>query len=160
MALSSTHNETPQTLHDTLQLLIIAGRWLIVIAALMEIAVLLLFHSSHMFARGSEAAYVFTFFIVYNVASLYLVHRVSFQRLPMVVFLAVDLIFVAFASYYTGGANSPFLEQCYLIIFAGALYYGLSGGVLTAFASVAIEDFGRLLLIAIDRVKVSFDIIG
>ncbi len=103
--------------------------------------VLLLFHSTHMFEQGREAAYVFAFFGLYNVASLWLVHHVSFRRLPMVVLLGVDIVFVAFASYYTGGANSPFLEQCYLIIFMGALYYGLTGGVLTALACVGMEAF-------------------
>ena len=41
----------------------------------------------------------------------------------------IDLLFVAVASSVAGGTDSPFLGQCYLIIFSSSLLYGLAGGM-------------------------------
>jgi hypothetical protein len=75
---------------------------------------------------------------VYNLSSLFMVHRIRLDQPAVRALLALDLLFVTIVSYHTGGSQSPFLGQCYLVIFAAALCYGFVGGMLAGAASIVI----------------------
>ncbi|HEU4754788.1 MAG TPA: hypothetical protein VFU47_16895, partial [Armatimonadota bacterium] len=115
---------------DTFRTAVIGGRWLLVIAATLESLLLA--------ATGGVPPAGWTVLgclLLYNLASLVLVHRLPVRRIPVLAILALDLLFVGAMASVTGGAQSPFLGQCYLIIYAGALFYGLSGGLTVGFVS-------------------------
>jgi hypothetical protein len=125
----------PGELLETLHSLLIAGRWLLVAAETIVMLLLLITES-----LGQQADMALLFLFIYNVISLVIVHRVPIQRVPMTGLLFLDLLFVAAVAYPTGASQSPFLGQCYLIIFAGAMVYGLAGGVTVGTLSVLITS--------------------
>lgn len=75
--------------------------------------------------------------LVYNVAVLWILHQRALTRLPVRLTLALDLLFLAHVSYWTGGIASPFLGQAYLVIFVAALFYDWRGGLLSGAAAAA-----------------------
>jgi serine phosphatase RsbU (regulator of sigma subunit) len=109
----------------------IVGRWLLVGAE--SIVGLLLFATEQL---SREAVFALALLFLYNAASLVVIHRIAVHRLPVLLVLALDLLFVWVVGRYTGGPDSPFLGQCYLIIFAGALFYGIKGGVAVSVSAV------------------------
>ncbi|MFN3650723.1 MAG: PP2C family protein-serine/threonine phosphatase [Armatimonadota bacterium] len=112
---------------------IIGGRWLLVAAAAVE-TVLVYFSET----LSTQAITALVLLAIYSAISLVAVHRLDLRRVPLGLMLLLDLVFVALVAEYTGRAHSPFLGQYFLIIFAGALFYGLRGGVLVgSLASVA-----------------------
>jgi Stage II sporulation protein E (SpoIIE) len=125
----------PGELLETFQSLLIAGRWLLVVA---ETIVMLLLLITERLGQRAHMALLFLF--LYNATSLVVVHRVPIRRLPVIGLLFLDLLFVAAVAHHTGGSQSPFLGQCYLIIFAAAFFYGLAGGVAVGVLSVLITS--------------------
>jgi len=123
----------PPELLDQLSSWLIGGRWLLVVTETIE-AVL------HLALAPSDAFLVATLAVVfvYNCVTLVLVHRYSWRRLPIGMLLGADLFFVTLVALQTGGVASPFLGQCYLIIFFAALCYGLPGGLLAGCVSAGI----------------------
>ncbi len=106
------------------------GRWLFVAAEAVESMLVLLTQNP-----GSRTLLVLALLSVYNLASIVLIYRVPIHRIPLYALMAADLLFVGLVGYHTGGSSSPFLGQCYLIIFAAALVYGSVGGYATGGAS-------------------------
>jgi len=123
----------PQDLLAAFRLQLIAGRWLLIGAETVETALLLPFARLD---RGAVPALALLF--VYNAVSLLIVHRVPLRRAPVPWLMALDVLFVALAAYYTGGSGSPFLGQYYLIILAAALFYELPGGLAVGIAAAVI----------------------
>lgn len=74
----------------------------------------------------------------YNVVVLILLHRLPIHRIRVHLLLVLDLIFLANVSYYTGAVDSPFLGQSYLIVFVGALFFDLKGGLGVGFLAAFI----------------------
>jgi sigma-B regulation protein RsbU (phosphoserine phosphatase) len=106
------------------------GRWLL---AASEIVV-----SLFVLARGQAAAPVLLTLgalTLYNLLSILAVRRPVMPRFLVPAMLALDLVFILLGARQTGGAQSPFLFQCYLIILAGALWYDLIGGIAIGLAS-------------------------
>ncbi|MES2461017.1 MAG: PP2C family protein-serine/threonine phosphatase [Armatimonadota bacterium] len=75
---------------------------------------------------------------VYNILSILVVRRSVMPWYLIPAMLSLDLFFVFLAARLTGGAHSPFLGQCYLIILAAALWYDLAGGIAVGVASSVI----------------------
>ncbi len=67
--------------------------------------------------------------LVYNASVLWILHHQDVNRLPVRLALTLDLLVLAHITYWTGGIESPFLGQAYLVIFAAALFYNARGGV-------------------------------
>ena len=109
---------------DTLGLPLIGGRWMLVLAETLETVILVTVSGIEPRAIGPLMA-----LFIYNGLSLYVVHLVPIRRIPVLSLLLLDLAFVGLVGHVTGGANSPFLGQCYLIIFAAALFFGILGGI-------------------------------
>jgi hypothetical protein len=122
-----------QSLLDTFQVPVIGGRWLLVAAATIESVLFLVTGPP-----PGTGLLTLGLLFVYNVISLVVVHRVPVRRVPVPGLLALDLGFVAAVAYQTGGTASPFLGQCFLIIFAAALFYGFWGGLAIGAVSVVI----------------------
>lgn len=120
----------PQDLLDTFRRLLLGGRWLLLAAQVAETLLLL---SSP--PGNSSAALVLALVLLYSAVSLALVHLVPIRKVPVPLLLALDVGAVGAAAYCTGGSDSPFLGQCYLIIFAAALVYALAGGIGAALLS-------------------------
>lgn len=108
------------------------GRWIL---ALSETAV-----SVFLLARGQSPAAWVTLCVLalYNALSILAVRRPVMPRLLVPAMLGLDLAFVLLAARLTGGAQSPFLGQSYLIILAAALWYDLIGGVAVGIAASVI----------------------
>jgi hypothetical protein len=119
--LPQTPSPEPQQLLDTFRGPIVGGRWLLVVAATVESGLLAVDYPA------SRA--VLTALLVYNLASLVLVHWLPVRRIPILALLGLDLLFIAMVAMQTGGSESLILGQCYLVIYAGALFYGLIGGL-------------------------------
>jgi serine phosphatase RsbU (regulator of sigma subunit) len=116
--------DPPEDLREVFRQQLVAGRWLLLIAA---VAVsLLLFLSGEL---SSLALRTLGLFFVYGVITPILVQRWQLSRLPVRALLALDMLWIALAAYYTGGASSPFLGLYYLTILAAALLYNLPGGL-------------------------------
>jgi hypothetical protein len=135
----------PESLLESFQGLLIGGRWLLVGAELVQILLLL---GTVSFDRPWLLSLALLF--LHNAVSLCVLHRVPIRRVPVLGILSLDLVFVAVLAQQTGGPRSPFLGQCYLIIFAAALFYGIEGGLLVALISslvaaalVAVGPVGR-----------------
>ncbi len=75
---------------------------------------------------------------VYNILTILVVRRTVMPRYLVPAMLGLDLLFIFLAARLTGGAHSPFLGQCYLIILAAALWYDLVGGIVIGLASSVI----------------------
>jgi hypothetical protein len=101
----------------------IGGRWLLVAAETVET---LLFCATPV---SPLTRWVLGLLFGYNLLSLALLHRVPIRQVPLGALLTLDLCFVGVVSHFTGGSSSPFLGQMYLIIFAAAVAYGRSGGL-------------------------------
>jgi hypothetical protein len=123
----------PRELLYSFRSLLIGGRWLLV-AAESTMTVLILV-SECLSERTVLALLLLT---LYNAVSLVVVHRGPLRHLTLSRLLSVDLLFVAIVSHGTGDSQSPFLGQCYLIIFAAALSYGFAGGMAAGVASALI----------------------
>lgn len=124
---------------ETFRSLLVAGRWLLVAAQTAESLLLL--------SRGltPQGRAILALLFLYNALTLVFVHRAAFvSRKKVLGLLVLDLAFVAAAATATGGSDSPFLGQCFLIIFVAALFYGLRGGVLAGAASALLT--GLLVL--------------
>lgn len=109
---------------ESFRTVLIVGRWLLVLAATLETILVLqaaAVPTVALRALGALAAY--------NVVSLWVVHRLPLRRIPIPALLLLDALMVALVAFTTGGTDSPFLGQYYLIIFAASLFYGLPGGV-------------------------------
>jgi hypothetical protein len=119
----------PGELHVTLR----QGRWLLAGAqTLLSLFVL---------ARGQASGLLWVTLAglaVYNVLTIVAVRRLVMPRFLVPIMLALDLLFVLLAARLTGGAQSPFLAQSYLIILAAALLYELWGGITVAIAACLI----------------------
>jgi hypothetical protein len=127
---------------ETFRSLLVAGRWLLVAA---ETAESLLLLSQNRRDLAPEAGAILALLFLYNALTLVFVHRATFvSRKRVLSLLVLDLTFVAAAAWATGGSGSPFLGQCFLIISAAALFYGLQGGVLAGAASALLT--GLLVL--------------
>lgn len=111
---------------DDFQSLVIGSRWLLVAAETIEVLFQFLEHR-RMLDPGGDL--VLLLLCLYNAVTLVIVHRVPIRRLPMFALVALDLAFVGAAAVVTGAVNSPFLGQCFLIIFIASLFYGFKGGV-------------------------------
>ncbi len=72
---------------------------------------------------------------VYNLFSILAVGRAAMPRFLVPLMLGLDLVFILLAARLTGGVQSPFMGQYYLIILAAALLYDLPGGILVAVAA-------------------------
>ena len=79
--------------------------------------------------------------LVYNATVLWILHNQEFNRLPVRLALILDLLVLVHICYWTGGIESPFLGQAYLIVFAAALFYNARGGTATGVAA-AIATLG------------------
>jgi sigma-B regulation protein RsbU (phosphoserine phosphatase) len=87
-------------------------------------------------SRGAYLAFALLF--AYNAVSLALVSGRSLRRTPLALLFGIDLLMVTAVSWHTGGTDSPFPGQCYLIILSAALAYGASGAISAALASVVV----------------------
>src|SRR5262245_228083 len=123
----------PQDLLDTFRKLLLGGRWLLLAAQVAE--TLLLLSSAPAYP---SAPLILGLVLLYSAVSLAIVHLLPIRKVPVLLLLALDLGAVGAAAYCTGGSDSPFLGQCYLIIFAAALVYALAGGVGAALVSAAL----------------------
>lgn len=112
------------------------GRWLFVAAEAVESLLVLVTQNP-----GSRTLLALALLSVYNLASIVLIYRVPIHRIPLYGLIATDLLFVGLVGYHTGGSSSPFLGQCYLIIFAASLVYGWVGGYVTGAASALLTLF-------------------
>jgi hypothetical protein len=84
---------------------------------------------------GAAVWAVLALLTVYNALSIVAVRRSVMPRLLVPAMLGLDLVFVLLAARLTGGAQSPFLGQSYLIILAAALLYDLRGGIAIGLAA-------------------------
>lgn len=109
-------------LRDAFRSVFVAGRWLLAWAEGAESLRLLLGEE-----LSQRALWALAVLSAYNLVSLILVHRLPPRRLPAGPLLALDLLLAGLAAFPTGGA---FLNACTLILLAGALLYGVLGGVL------------------------------
>ena len=127
-------SEAKSAFRDTFRGLLIAGRWLLVGAETAGSLLLLFLRPEHLTPDAPE---ILALLFLYNALTLVWVHRTTtfVSRRMVLSLLVLDLAFVAVAAAATGGSGSPFLGQCFLIIFVGALFYGLRGGVLVGAAS-------------------------
>jgi serine phosphatase RsbU (regulator of sigma subunit) len=108
------------------------ARWLLALAETVESVLLIAWHP--VAATAAPLAALF----LYNAATLWLVHRVPLERLPLAALFFTDLLFVGLAAVFTGATDSPFLGQCYLVIMSAALVYGSSGGLGFALVSILV----------------------
>jgi len=115
-------------------LLLKRGRWAL---ALTETS-LSLFMALWFRNRPPAAWLAMVLLFGYNIAVLILLHRLPIHRIRVHLLLVLDLIFLANVSYYTGATDSPFLGQSYLIVFVGALFFDLKGGLGVGFLAALI----------------------
>lgn len=120
----------PHDPRELFQRLLVGGRWLLLAAEL--VAALFLLPSTLL---GPISGPVLALFFIYSAASLVAVRQAVIQRSSVRGLLALDLLWITFAAYHTGGSGSPFLGLAYLVILAGALFYNLPGGLTLGIAS-------------------------
>lgn len=107
-------------------LLLRRGRWaLAVLETGLSIFMALWFRN-----RPAAAWIAMLLLFGYNVIVLILLHRLPLKRTPISLFLLLDLVFLGNVSYYTGANSSPFIGQCYLIVFVAALFFNVKGGII------------------------------
>jgi serine phosphatase RsbU (regulator of sigma subunit) len=135
LEVASVRQDRTNILLDMFQKPAIVGRWLLVSAETIEAVVVLIQQD-----LTNAALLILTLLCAYNAVSLTIVHIVPLRRLPVYLVVIVDLIGVAFAASVTGGAKSPFINECFLIIFAASLFYGIPGGLLAGAASSIISS--------------------
>jgi len=126
---------------DPFQQPVIASRWLFVIGVLVETSLQLGRNHGHI---DRPTVVSLAFVCLYNVVALLGVHRIPRRRLRGWALLTIDLVSLGAAAYNTNGPASPFLGMYYLVIFSGALLYGLSGGLITG-AIAALITWGLYL---------------
>jgi serine phosphatase RsbU (regulator of sigma subunit) len=110
----------------------IVSRWLLVLAETVESAVVLRWEN-----LDRTPLYLLLCLLIYNVASLFVVHRMALKKRPIACFTCLDMIWLTVVSAYTGMAQSPFIGQFFLVIFASSLFFGISGGLLTGVYAAA-----------------------
>jgi serine phosphatase RsbU (regulator of sigma subunit) len=123
-----------QDLLTSLRGALIGGRWALFIA---ELAVIGL-RFNRLNASDLPTEIALGVLIVYNVAALFTLSRLSPRQVPVIGFLAADVATVGALAVLTGGITSPFTGLYYLVILMGALYYDLAGSLLVAAAAAAI----------------------
>jgi serine phosphatase RsbU (regulator of sigma subunit) len=121
-----------QDLLETFRGPLIGGRWILVGVETLETVLLLRSEPP-----GEQGKLVLLLLFLYNAVSLVVLHRLPVRRVPLFGLLALDLLFVTAAAFCTGGPESPFLGQFYLIIFAASLIYGWRGALPVSCAAAA-----------------------
>ena len=107
------------------------GRWFM---AFIQIAIVLfIFFWNPYRSIGTYLAMALMLF--YNAAVLWILHHQDVNRLPVRLALTLDLLVLAHITYWTGGIESPFLGQAYLVVFAAALFYNARGGTVAGLAA-------------------------
>lgn len=110
---------------DEFPLLLKRGRWAL---ALTETGISLFL--ALWYRDRPTAAWVAMFLLVaYNAVVLLQLSRLNSKRVRIRLLVILDLLFLANAAFYTGGATSPYLGLCYLIVFVAALFGDLMGGL-------------------------------
>lgn len=122
-------------------LLLKRGRWAL---ALTETAISLFL--AVWYRDRPTAAWVAMFLLVaYNAVVLLQLSRLNSKRVRIRLLVMLDLLFLGNAAFYTGGATSPYLGLCYLIVFVAALFGDLRGGLFVgALAGLMTVALGRL----------------
>lgn len=108
------------------------ARWLLASAETIESVLLIAWRPAPATAAALAALFL------YNIVTLWLVHRIPLDRLPLAVLFFTDLLFVGLAAVFTDATDSPFLGQCYLVIMSAALVYGSTGGIGYALVSIVV----------------------
>jgi hypothetical protein len=134
-----------ETLETEFDRLFLWGRWCI-IAAQAAMAILI----SALSPQATIVYIALALLLLYNAGVLGITYRRLTRKQPLtsgflVSLLALDLFSLFLIAYPTGASNSPFLGQCYLDIFLGALYFEIGGGLILGVASLLVTTLLVLL---------------
>jgi serine phosphatase RsbU (regulator of sigma subunit) len=110
-----------------LRQVLIAGRWALFVAELATVA--LRFERIRAMPPAEIALVALA---VYNVLALWALYLFPPGRIPVVLFLAADLLTVGGLIAATEALRSPFASLFYFVVLMGAIQYGLPGGVVVA----------------------------